>query len=158
MGYAKRPPKPISQQRFDKKVFKTNRCWYWVGSTTRGYGHVVHRGKVRYAHRVAYELYNGEAPPADMEVKHSCDTPLCVNPEHLSIGTHAENMREMAVRGRTTHAKLTPEKVRLISQDQRRRDVIAAEHGVSMGSVDLIRARKTWKHVFAGNEGMTGQG
>jgi hypothetical protein len=63
-----------------------------------GYGHVRFGGKVTSAHRAAFEMANGRAPAA--HVLHSCDNPLCVNPAHLSEGTHLENMKQCAERRR----------------------------------------------------------
>lgn len=72
-------------------------CEEWQGPRSRaGYGRVG-RG---YAHRVAYERLHGPIP-AGMVVRHRCDNPPCVNPAHLELGTHADNMRDMAARGRS---------------------------------------------------------
>ena len=82
-----------------------DRCWNWTGAkTSAGYGVVgiicQHRYQVvRPAHRVAYALANGEAP-AGLVVMHACDNPLCVNPAHLSIGTHADNAQDCIRKGR----------------------------------------------------------
>ncbi len=87
-------------------------CWEWQGSTRghtltptlsnpteRGYGLFWLHGKTVRAHRFAYELIYGFVP-ADALILHACDNPPCVNPLHLSPSTHAENMRQMAERGR----------------------------------------------------------
>ncbi|WP_083195220.1 HNH endonuclease signature motif containing protein [Pararhodobacter sp. CCB-MM2] len=74
-------------------------CWPWTGSTAKGYGQLwVGKTNVR-AHRLAYEIANGPVP-VDLMVRHKCDNPLCCNPAHLEVGTHEENMRDKAVRGR----------------------------------------------------------
>lgn len=59
-----------------------------------------HDGRARLAHRVAYEVFNGVSP-GEMDVLHSCDNPRCVNPMHLSLGTHDTNMKDMARKGRS---------------------------------------------------------
>jgi hypothetical protein len=76
-------------------------CWEWRGNrNNRGYGKL---GKI-YAHRVAYELASGPIP-SGLEVMHSCDNPPCCNPAHLSVGTHADNMQDMARKGRHPWAR-----------------------------------------------------
>src|SRR5688572_33287595 len=69
-------------------------------SRSRGYGHVSFNGEVRRAHRVAYELAHGVAP-GNLVVRHSCDTPACVNPDHLLLGTQLDNIADRNMRGRT---------------------------------------------------------
>jgi hypothetical protein len=85
-------------------------CWIWQGSLqtqnrwkTEPYGWLSRFGRQVYAHRHAYALVNG-AIPAGMEVIHSCDRPRCINPAHLSLGTHADNMADMARKGRGRNA------------------------------------------------------
>ena len=74
-------------------------CWEWqAGKTTDGYGHVRRRGKMRRAHRLAYETFIG--PAGEGYVLHHCDNPSCCNPNHLYLGDHAQNMRDAMDRGR----------------------------------------------------------
>lgn len=85
-------------------------CWNWTASTIKGYGQFYFRptrqDKIQklYAHRFAYELFVGPIPPGAI-VRHSCDNPLCVNPDHLSIGTSQDNRSDMARRGRGLRSK-----------------------------------------------------
>lgn len=75
-------------------------CWPWRGACLP-YGKVTDSdGRQRPAHRVSLEIHLGRKVPAALEVLHSCDNPACVNPHHLSEGTHADNMAEMSVRRR----------------------------------------------------------
>jgi hypothetical protein len=87
-----------------------NACWLWQGARgKRGYGNVKWRGKYWYAHRLSYFLEYGPIPEGKV-VAHVCDTPLCVNPQHLFLGTHSENMNDMARKHRgkwDTHPELT---------------------------------------------------
>lgn len=64
-----------------------------------GYGYVTMDGRKYYAHRLAWALCNGEDPGSRV-VRHTCDNPICINPEHLVIGTHRDNMDDMMRRGR----------------------------------------------------------
>ena len=89
--------------RFWGKVKKrSSGCWEWqAGRDGSGYGLFWHpeRKKNVGAHRVAYELANG-VPPGNMFVLHSCDNPLCVNPDHLSLGTLQDNVDDMVAKNR----------------------------------------------------------
>lgn len=74
-------------------------CWRWTGALRHDYGEVWIDGRKSYAHRAAYELVYGPLDE-DQVVRHRCDNPLCVRPDHLTVGTQAENMRDCGDRQR----------------------------------------------------------
>lgn len=130
-------------------------CWLWAGSSNAdGYGHfgVGGSGKVRKAHRVSYEHHHGEIPPG-MLVCHKCDNPACVNPEHLFLGTPRENSEDRDHKGRQAlgiengKAVLNDALVKYIRETPLSERVIANQLGVSRGTVNAVRSRRTWNHV-----------
>ena len=140
-------------------------CWLWVRpQTTTGYGTLrSHKTLVR-AHRVSWAVFNGRSP-RDLCICHSCDTPLCVNPDHLFIGTRADNNRDMAAKGRRANAPpknprrgesaswsvLTEAQVIWIRK-QRRGGLATCEYlgkilGISRKTIFNASAGVSWKHL-----------
>jgi len=92
-------------ERFWEKVSKTDTCWLWTAGTTKsGYGSIRINGAAKRAHRVAYEMLVGPIPEGAV-LLHSCDTPACVNPAHLSIGSQKENIHDAIEKGRHCHGE-----------------------------------------------------
>lgn len=136
-------------------------CWEWVGPTSvkGGYGIImINRRRLR-VHRVAAELWLGFDPTSSLIVCHNCDNPCCFNPDHLFLGTHADNTADMRKKDRGVpqeqHSlrmatKLTEPQVieirRLVSQGLTLRQ-IAEQFGVSHEMVRRVRDRRSWSWV-----------
>jgi hypothetical protein len=125
-------------------------CLLWIGAISKsGYGKMQVRKKTCRSHRVAYEMFVG-AIPDGMFVLHKCDVRLCVNPNHLFLGTTDDNMADMVAKRRSVygqknpHHKLTEEQVRAIRIDHRHGKVIAAAYGVNNRCVSQIKLRQSW--------------
>src|ERR1039457_5628606 len=104
-------------ERFWEKVQKSESCWLWTASTFwDGYGQIGLDGKKMRAHRLSYEINIGEIPEG-LLVCHSCDNPRCVRPEHLFLGSQADNAQDMILKERScrgtknSQAKLSKEDV-----------------------------------------------
>ncbi len=119
----------------------------------RGYGNVSLGGKTIGAHRLAWALHNG-ADPAGKVVMHTCDNPPCVNPEHLVLGTRAENRSDMMSKGRHGHgechwnSKLTAldvQEIRKLVADGSKQQYVAEKFQISQASVSHICHMKNWK-------------
>jgi hypothetical protein len=95
--------KPLAEVLAQNSVPVTESgCWLWTGVTvSTGYGRLSRgrRGSYVFAHRASYQMHKGEIP-AGMFVCHKCDTPTCINPDHLFLGTCAENTLDMWRKGR----------------------------------------------------------
>lgn len=156
--------------RFWDKVDMSGECWVWTAATNRnGYG--VFSGRTRLAHRMAWKEVNG-AIPRGLFVCHHCDNPPCVRPEHLFLGTCADNVRDMLLKGRAKRyegpfiqpppenrargervggAILTEEQVAYIRNAYEPRKYtaprLASEFGVSIHNIKRIVQGRTWKHV-----------
>ena len=165
--------RPI-HDRFWERVDKSGECWVWIGALSHGYG-VLQIGTFRKSrtigtHRLSWELHYGQIPDG-LLVCHHCDNPPCVRPEHLFVGTDADNHRDKAQKGRAPrgddnparrlpermqrgeqrwNARLTESDVRTIRARVQRGESqsgIAREFHVVPSSIAGIVRRVTWKHV-----------
>lgn len=138
-------------------VKDANECWEWQASRMNsGYGQFNLRlGKVTTAHRVAWTLICGDIPNG-LHVCHTCDNPLCCNPDHLYLGTPAENNADAGRKGhmardvrgeKNPHSKLTTQDVLVIRSSELSNPALASIYGVTSSMIGQIRRRTSWKHV-----------
>ena len=134
-------------------VAKQTECWFFTGRTDPfGYGNfTVNKTKIG-AHRFSYVIFHGPIPK-DLLVRHRCDNPSCVNPNHLETGTVHDNVKDRMTRGRSAkgtgngRSKLKESDIQKILIDPRSSIKVSRDYGVS-GSVILnVRNGKSWGHV-----------
>lgn len=138
-------PNSQIRQTIERRVtVNDSGCWVWP--TQQRYPQMKIDGKFCGVHRLSYESYNG--PIGDAHVLHRCDNPRCVNPEHLFLGTHQDNMSDMVVKdrgGARNSGKLTDEQVREIWRKHERGfpvSWLAAEFGMSKAYMrDIVKRR-----------------
>jgi len=136
----------------------TTGCWLWIGTVQGGrYGAIWHQGKFWAAHRVSYEIVHGPIPDG-MKACHKCDTPMCVNPRHLFIGTQRDNVLDMFNKRRGNRcmgekhlkAKITERQaldiLDMSKQGQSRQEIVK-KTGISWGIVSGLVLGTTWKHL-----------
>lgn len=149
---------------FWAKVDKTGDCWLWTASTAgKGYGQIKVPGTRRqvYAHRLSYELHCGPVLKG-LAVLHRCDTPRCVNPKHLFLGTKGDNATDMQRKGRHLYGernakhRLTEADVHaifdLLDTGMTQRD-IAERFGVGQMTISRIHRGDRWRHVWLKRRG-----
>jgi hypothetical protein len=139
----------LAVDNFWSRVTKSRGCWSWRGAKSWGYGRIGF-GK---AHRFSWELHFGPIPKG-LFVLHKCDNRQCTNPRHLFLGTQADNLRDMALKGRSAsgernaRAKLTDRTVKLVRQARAKGETLAAigsRFGVSATTVLRAVRRECWR-------------
>lgn len=151
-------PAKNTPESFWRRVQRGDGCWLWLGSLdSSGYGNLGYQGRRRLAHRLAWELARGDLPEG-LHVLHVCDEPRCCNPEHLRLGTHADNMGDMARKGRSLRgdrspqAKLTAEQVRGVFKRRAEgatQSAIARDLCVDKSCISRILGGKAWTSLEA---------
>jgi hypothetical protein len=153
------------EDRFLQKVLKNaNDCWIWQASTRKAgsgfiYGQFSFNGYPEWAHRASYLIFKGEIPTG-LQVCHKCDVTMCVNPDHLFLGTQRDNMQDMLTKerdaqvGERNHsAILTNENVilaRKLSKEGLSHPKIASLFNVSRWTITEAVIGNTWKHITEG--------
>jgi len=158
----KRRMKPLIDRLMSKVVVdNASGCWNWTGSCrSDGYGQIRRGGRgngITSTHRASYEFYCGAVPDGDGHhgicVLHRCDNKICVNPEHLFLGTQSENMDDKVAKGRQLRgetnngAKLCEADVAAIRASDTSHGSgakLANQFGVSQQLISAIRSGKIW--------------
>jgi hypothetical protein len=140
-------------KRFWNKVRKTDGCWEWTGAkSSYGHGNIKIDGIARGAHRVVLEL-EGIDVPSGMVVRHNCDNPSCVNPDHLRLGSQGDNVQDMhdrkrhkILRGSRMSLDDAIEIRALVKAGAKQRD-LAKDYGVSPQYINSIVKHRKWREI-----------
>lgn len=141
--------------RFFSKVYipeDDDECWEWLaGNHKDGYGQFFYNGKMFLAHRLSYEFFFGQIPEG-LCVRHKkCDNPPCVNPRHLKLGDHQDNMTDRNRKGRQANAMVTESDIVEIRSIYERKELsqyeIAIRFGIGRTQVGRIVNRTHWKTI-----------
>lgn len=131
-----------------------NGCWNWKGATASGYGVIVLNRKVAaehgvgrnyQTHRASYEIHHRQIPEGHV-VRHKCDNKLCLNPDHLEVGTQRENIQDAIDRGRMA-SKLTEKDIEFIRSSTLSQRRLGKLLGVSPTVIWHVRNGSKWRHV-----------
>lgn len=154
------PLRPVADRFMEKVDFYAtpDDCWIWTASLRgNGYGQFYYRGKCIPAHRAAYRMFVGPIPD-DLFVCHTCDIRMCVNPDHLWVGTLQDNAADMVAKGRQVKGRRVnsaalkpPDIVRIRHElaDVLSHGEIALIYGVDRSTISSVIRCDTWKHLEA---------
>lgn len=158
-------PKPTTEsiiQRFLSKFSKRkNQCWMWSGGIANGYGSFSIGKKKFSAHRISFEIFVNKDFNKTLYVCHKCDVPLCVNPDHLFLGTQQENVNDREQKGRGGSKKIKGElhwnnkvtkiKVLAIRKEYNSKTIpmweLARKYNITVSAVWSIINHRTWKGI-----------
>ena len=145
--------RPLLIRFTEKYVVDNSGCWLWTGAKTgNGYGVIWINGEYVAAHRASYAIHIHSIGNGG-QVCHKCDTPLCVNPDHLYLGSHQDNMNDRNRRHRQAHgvrnagAKLNELQVLRIRASKLKTAALADLFKVSKSTICRIKKHKTWGHI-----------
>lgn len=128
-------------------------CIVWDGARSNGYGQLYWKGRQIGAHRASWQASNGKKVPSGLLVCHHCDNRLCINSEHLFLGTPRQNSADMIAKNRQAKgdhvgtSKLSKKEVLMIRRSKQNISQIARTFGISRGNVRFIRQGITWAHL-----------
>ena len=151
----RKPGKPAKD--FWSQVKKTNGCWLWTGKISRdGYGIYCAHGTYFKSHRYVLEFFRG-LQIKNKVVMHSCDRPACCNPDHLAVGTHADNQKDKFQKNRQAKGELNGSSVLTKDQVLEMRakykprlytyEMLAQEYGISKDTAQKAVRGIYWKHI-----------
>jgi len=160
----------VRSRLYSRSIRVASGCLEWQGATPGGRYGMIGAGRrngrmeMFQTHRIAYALAYGD--PGELCVCHHCDNPKCIDPLHLFLGTHKDNMQDMSIKGRSGKgsgrpigsdglkgedspvSKLTDDQVIMIFYDKRIQREIASEFKVHQSLVSLIKNKKLWRHIL----------
>lgn len=154
-----RPRQPLAERLWARVTKQPSGCWEWQGHRrTDGYGQLGRGGRdegLIEAHRASWELTHGPIPEG-LSVCHRCDNPPCCNPDHLFLGSPADNVADAVAKGRVARGERLPQtklsdddvfRVRLLGRQGVRQAEIARRFGVSQGHVSALIAHRYRKAI-----------
>lgn len=144
-------------ERFDRLYIPVpeSGCWLWLGAVNKnGYGKIKYERRHWTAHRLAWQLFKGDIP-IDICVLHRCDVPICVNPDHLFLGTNQDNVDDCVSKDRHARGERNGEAVISVRDVLAIRSMngimnqqsIAEKFGISRGHISKILSHKNWKET-----------
>lgn len=138
----------LLKERLYSRVNKTeNGCWEFVGALRSGYGAIKFKNKIMGTHRVSYELSYGDIPEGFL-VCHKCDNRKCINPDHLFLGTHKDNMQDCLVKGRMVIDK----GVKFVKGNYPNNTSISLEKAIFVKNIIANRGKKSLVEIAKENE------
>ena len=147
----------LAKVRFLEKIKHVGGCWIWTAALKDSrYGAFCLNGRIHRAHRASWLVHYGDIP-AGMCVCHKCDTPLCVNPEHLFVGTASDNMRDAIKKGRLKRrgddsprrilSEADVKRIRKLRRAGRSGKNLAKEYGVCQSTIASANTGRNWSHI-----------
>lgn len=140
--------RPIEERFYGKVKKMPSGCWHWTGARHwTGYGVISDWPKVKRAHRVSYEIHCGPIPDG-LLVRHKCDNKICVNPDHLELGTKVDNAMDMLERGHFRPKRtLSDRQIRTIRDAEGTTIELARKFKVAPSTISRIKTGARWANL-----------